>query len=48
MNKVTIVKVVAVVVGAVVALSLVSAHPVQIAILGACAAAYIYVEKVVK
>lgn len=48
MDKVTIVKVIACVVGAVVAISLVSAHPVQIIILGACAAAYIYAEKVIK
>lgn len=48
MNKQTIVKVVACVIGAIVAVSLVSENPVQVGLLAACAGAYIYAEKYMK
>jgi len=48
MDKVTIVKVVACVVGGIVAITVISTHPIQVVLLAVCAAAYIYAEKVVK
>jgi len=48
MNSVTIAQVVSVVVGAIVALRLVSVHPVHIAVLGVCAAVYMLAPKFLK
>lgn len=46
MSKGLIIKIVSIVVGAIIAISLVTKHPVHIAILGACAGAYFIGEAV--